>query len=467
MAPVVQSDLRVCDFLKPGVKAYLIGIGGIGMSGLAKVLRHLGLQVSGSDAKTNKETAELSKLGVQIYIGHDSAHIQRQDFIIYSSAISQKNPERREAVMRELPLFHRAEVLSALMNQAISIAVTGTHGKSTTSAMIAFLLSEAGVKPTCLVGARMLNFDSNVLLGDPKLLVAEVDESDRSQLFYRPDYAVLTNLEEDHLDTYQNFENLRSAFSEFIGGLKATGQLIYCGHDVYLKELSAQISSQTSYGLSKSFHYSADEVVLEGFSSRFLLYEKGKKIGNVSLNLPGKHNVLNALGAIATLRAFGVSWDAILKNLSGFKGVGRRLEIKLALTHLIVIDDYAHHPTEIEASLQSIRMLGKKVTAVFQPHRYSRTRYLAASFAKAFYQADRVVLTDIYGAGEENVDGVDVQDLYRMTKEKHPDVTFVPMKDLMEFLSSDANSEGVIAFLGAGDITEVADEFSKRFAHST
>ncbi len=467
MTLMVQNELKVQDFLKSGNSAYLIGIGGVGMSALAKVLKHLGLQVSGSDMRTSPETSELVKMGIPVNIGHDMTHVYRQNFVIYSSAVSMKNPERREAILRSIPLFHRAEVLSTLMNQAISIAVTGTHGKTTTSALISFLLSRSGVKPTCLVGGNVLNFGSNALLGDPHLMVAEVDESDKSHLFFHPDYAVLTNLEEDHLDVYQNLDNLKSAFREFAMNLKTTGRIIFSGHDEYLKEITAPIGNRIDYGLSRQFMYGAEEIDIEGFRTRFRLYEKGKQACQVSLIIPGTHNVQNALGAIAVLRAFGLPLEPLVKAVGEFRGVGRRLEIKLNIPKLLVIDDYAHHPTEIEASLRAIHSLGKPTTVVFQPHRYSRTRYLGASFSKAFYLADRLILTDIYSAGEDNLGDVDVRDLYKMVKEtNHPNVSIIAKDQIVDYLCQDSKLEGTVVFLGAGDITEVASEFAKRFESS-
>ncbi|MBI4388215.1 MAG: UDP-N-acetylmuramate--L-alanine ligase [Candidatus Omnitrophica bacterium] len=463
MTTTLLAELKIQDLLKPGHHAYFIGIGGIGMSGLARILKHLGLQVSGSDIKQDSETKALSEQGIQVDIGHDCTHIDQHDIVIYSSAVSVKNPERREAIMRSIPLFHRAEVLSVLMNQAISVAVTGTHGKTTTSSMIGFLMSHAGVQPTCLVGGHSLNFESNVLLGDPHLVVAEVDESDRSHLYYHPDFAVITNLEEDHLDVYQNIDNLKLSFQEFVTNLKTTGHLIYSGHDNYLKELSLQAGNRVSYGLSKTFDFGAEEIVLNGFKSQFHLYEKKKRVGVASLSVPGRHNVLNSVGAIAALRSFGLPLAPILKALPEFKGVRRRLEVKLNLPHLSVIDDYAHHPTEVEATIQAIRLLGRKVTVIFQPHRFSRTRYLGHLFSTAFYGADHVILTDIYAAGEENIYDADVKSLYDALKEKHPNVSFVPRSEVVEYLFHHSKPEGVIAFLGAGDITEAASEFTRRF----
>ncbi len=463
---LVQNEFKLQDFLKAGKRAYLIGVGGVGMSGLALTLKHLGLQVSGSDAKSNRFTSDLTRAGIPVSVGHDLTHVYNQDFVIYSSAVSVKNPERREAILRGVPLFHRAEVLSAIMNQAISVAVTGTHGKTTTSAMIGFLMMRSGLKPTCVVGGHVIDFEANVLLGDPHLIVAEVDESDKTQLFFQPDYTVLTNLEEDHLDTYQNMDNLKASFKDFVSHLKTTGHVIYSGHDDNLKEIVDEMPRRADFGFSRKFTYGAEDVALQGFGSRFVLYEKGERAGEVKLSVPGKHNILNALGAIAVLRQFGVSIQCILTALPDFRGVGRRLEIKHESERFLVIDDYAHHPTEVEASLQAIRTLKKPTTVIFQPHRYSRTKYLASAFAKAFYLADRLILTDIYGAGEENVDQIEVEDLYDMIKEtNHPNVSIVSKDKLLEHLCSDETLRGTVAFLGAGDITEIANEFAKRIAN--
>lgn len=464
MSQVELSELKIQDHIKAGRRVHFIGIGGIGMSGLAKALKHLGLEVSGSDLKAGREVRELEKLGVRVFLGHDMARVRDQDFVVYSSAVTMNNPERREAILRSIPLFHRAEILSVIMNQAISIAVTGTHGKTTTSALISFLMMKAGLNPTCFIGGMALNFGSNAFLGDEHLVVAEVDESDKSHLLYRPDYTVLTNLEEDHLDTYQNIDNLKAAFREFVSNIKSTGRVVYSGHDENLKEIITGIPNAIAYGLSKKFVFGAENITNEGFKTKFTLYEKGKQAADVALTIPGTHNVLNSLGAIAILRAFGLPLDVLAKSISEFRGVGRRLEIKLDIPQLMVIDDYAHHPTEVEASLRAIRSLGKKTTVIFQPHRYSRTKYLGASFSKAFHLADRLILTDIYGAGEDNSEEVSVKDLYQLVKESnHPDVQMVAKDQIINHLIQDTDLSGAVVFLGAGDITEVANEFARRF----
>ena len=454
-------------YVQAGRRVHFIGIGGVGMSGLAKVLKHWGLVVSGSDLKQNQFTKDLVASGIDVKVGHEAAHIEGADFAVYSSAIAADNTEKKHALLREIPCFHRAELLSSLMNRGVSIGITGTHGKTTTSALISFLLSQAGLQPTCLVGGNILNFGSNVLLGDPHFMVSEVDESDRTHLYYQPDFTVLTNLEEDHMDVYGTFGQLKASFREFVDKLKVTGHVIYCAHDSHLSELTKVVPQRVDYGFSKDFHFGADEIVLEGFRSRFRLHEAGKPIGQVSLILPGAHNILNALGAIAALRTFGLSYDVLLGALPKFRGAGRRLEVKLDQKGLLVIDDYAHHPTEVTASLNAIHTLGKRTTVVFQPHRYSRTQYLGELFSKAFDHADRLILTDIYSANEDNPNHVDVNQLYQLIKNAgHPNVQVIAKNQIIDYLLQDPVQDGVIAFLGAGDIGEVAGEFAARFQHA-
>jgi len=467
MTQTKQATRDVQEFLQPGKRAHLIGVGGVGMSALAKVLRHMGLAVSGSDVKAGRVASELTNVGIQIFNGHDSHNVSNCDFIIYSSAIRVDNPERRQALISGIPSFHRAEILSNVMNRGISIGVTGTHGKTSTSAFISFLLQASGLKPTCLVGGTILNFGSNTLLGDPNLFVSEVDESDKSHLNFKPDFAVLTNLEEDHMDVYQDFSHLKAAFSQFVENIQNTGHVIFSGHDAILKEITNITTRKTDYGLSRHYGFGAEEITLNGFQSRFRLYEKGEFISTVSLTVPGTHNVLNALAAIATLRTFGIPFRNFESSLPKFRGAGRRLEVKLEHHGWTVIDDYAHHPTEVIASLKAIRTLGKPTTVVFQLHRFSRMQYLGESFSKAFHHADRLILTDIYSANEENTRGVDINDLYEMVKGAgHPNVCVIAKDQLIEHLLQDSASEGVVAFLGAGDIGEVACEFADRLRHS-
>lgn len=458
----MRKDLS--EFLVPGKKVFFIGVGGVGMSALAQILKSRGLEVAGSDAKASKMTCRLQEAGIKVFIGHQAVNVDGMDLIVNSSAITRENPEMLRAEEFKIPVFHRAEVLSYLMNNAISIAVTGTHGKTTCSAFVSFLVRAAGYKPSCLVGGDIRNFKSNVVVGDSHLFVAEVDESDRSQLFYEPDFALLTNLEAEHLDIYKDLADLKQSFREFVYQVKKTGSVVYCMDDPNLKEIVSQVgdaASTVSYGFSPTADYTAKDVVLNGFSSTYTLVEQGKTIGEVNLSIPGRHNVLNSLGVIAVLRRFGLGFDQMIPHLREFNGAGRRLEIKLKRDGLVVIDDYAHHPTEVRASLEAIRELGMFTTAVFQPHRFSRTLFLAKDFSSAFRYADRVIITDIYSAGEKNSNQVAGDLIYQAVKSSgHPDVQLVHRPDVIQYLTQHRMDNEAIAFLGAGDISELAEEFS-------
>ena len=451
--------------LEPGKKAFFIGIGGVGMSGLARILAARGLEVSGSDVKRTKNVAKLEAEGIRVSIGHNMSFEERPDCVIFSSAISKSNPDYKQAETLGIPLYHRAEVLSFLMNQVISLAVTGAHGKTTSSAFASFLMTQAGFKPSCLVGGEILNYGSNAIIGNPHLFVAEVDESDRSQLHFSPDLALITNLDAEHLDVYKDIHDIKDSFRRFIHQVKTTGKIIYCWEDPHLREIVSETPANTvSYGFGSESDFRAEEICLEGFSSRYVLFEHGKKMDEVLLKIPGMHNVLNSLGVIALLRSFGARCDQFLKFTSEFRGAARRFEVKLNRPDLLVIDDYAHHPTEVSATLKAVRNMGRKTTAVFQPHRFSRTFHLAKAFSRAFESADRVLLTDIYSAGEENPDQVSVNLIYdEVKKGGHPDVQVVGRHSIIDFLISRHEGEETVAFLGAGDIGEVADEFAGRF----
>ncbi len=447
-------------------RVFLIGIGGVGMSGLARVLAAYGLEVSGSDAKQGRTTTRLVAEGIQVVSGHGTALVDRADLVIYSSAILKTNPDFIKAQNLGIPIYHRAEVLSFLMNRVISIAITGAHGKTTSSAFISFLMTQAGLRPSCLVGGEILNYGSNAIIGDPNLFVAEVDESDRSQLHFSPDFALITNLDSEHLDVYQDITDIKNSFRRFVEQVKTAGRVVYCLDDAHLKEImsEAPTGAAVSYGIVNHGDFYAKDIVLEGFASKYTLVERGEKINEVCLSIPGVHNILNSLGVVALLRSFGLRYEQFLKFMNDFKGAGRRLEVKLNRRDLLVIDDYAHHPTEVNATLRAIRGLGKKTTAVFQPHRFSRTLHLANEFSQAFHSADRVILTDIYGAGEDNPNQVDVHLIYEVVKKGgHPDVRVVRRSEIIDFLMAHREGDEAIAFLGAGDIGEIADEFASRF----
>ena len=462
----VRTEL--IDLLSPGKKVFLIGIGGVGMSALARILLSRGLQVSGSDTKRGRMVKRLEEEGIHVLTAHGSSFDERPDWVIYSSAIGKHNPDVTNAVSLGIPMYHRAEVLSFLMNRVISLAITGAHGKTTSAAFTSFLMTQAGLKPTCLVGGEILNFGSNVLMGDPHLFVAEVDESDRTQLHFSPDFALITNLDAEHLDVYRDLTDIKDSFRRFIDQVKTAGRVVYCLDDPHLREITSERpAGAVSFGLSAASDFHARDINLNGFHSNYVLYERGERIEQIQLSIPGIHNVVNSLGVVALLRSFGLRYDQFLRFISEFRGAGRRLEVKLNRKDLLVIDDYAHHPTEVRATLQALQGLGRKTTAIFQPHRFSRTAHLAQEFSQVFRCADRVLLTDIYGAGEENPNQINVRLIYDAVKESgHPDVRMIGRHEIIDFLVAHLDGEGTIAFLGAGDIGEIADDFASRFEDS-
>ncbi len=454
------------DLIGDSRKAYFIGIGGVGMSALARVLKHRGLEVVGSDSKESRTTRELTASGIPVFIGQQQIEFGNSDLVIYSSAIHPEHLELKTARARGLKVHHRAEILSSLFNQAkTSVAITGTHGKTTTTSMISFVLSELGKSPTCLVGGNVLNLGTNTLLGNQELWVSEVDESDQSHELYAPSYTVLTNLEEDHLDHYRDLEDIHSSFARFLANARNPGLIVYSEEDPALRRLVISSGKpHLSFGFSSSADFSAQNIERSFFGSEFDLYETGVYAARMSLSVPGLHNIANALAAIAILMQLGLAPEEIREPLSRFRGAGRRLEIKWESADLVVIDDYAHHPTEVQASLKALNGTGRHVTAIFQPHRFSRTQHFFKQFGRAFEAADEVILTDIYSAGEKNTENIGVDLIYRQVVESgHPSVQIVAKEKIIDHLLNRSQLNGIVAFLGAGDIGEIADEFANRF----
>jgi UDP-N-acetylmuramate--alanine ligase len=445
--------------------AYLIGIGGVGMSALARVLKHQGLEVSGSDSKESRTTRELESSGIGVAIGQYKIGFEDADLIIYSSAIRPDHIELSAAREMGRKVLHRAEVLSSLLNKArTSVAVTGTHGKTTTSSMISFVLSQLGKNPTCLVGGDVMNLGTNTVLGNPDLWISEVDESDKTHEMYAPNYAIVTNLEEDHIDNYKDLEELKSSFSRFLENTRDPGLVIYSEDDATLRTLvQSSGKPRLSFGFAPSADFSAQNIEINHFGSEFDLFEVGFFVRRMKLCVPGLHNVANALAAITAMFQLGIDADEIAPLLQQFKGARRRLEVKWQSGDIVVIDDYAHHPTEVRASIRALRALGKRLTVIFQPHRYSRTLYFFKEFASAFEEADELILTDIYGAGEANTENITVNCIYdEMMKLGHPNVQVISKSKIVDSLLNRPSSKGVIAFIGAGDIGELADEFANR-----
>lgn len=450
--------------------AYLIGIGGVGMSALARVLKHMGLEVSGSDSKENHTTRQLAIEGIRVFIGQKEVSFADADLIIYSSAIHPEHIEFKAAKTLGRRICHRAEILSSLLNQAkTSVAITGTHGKTTTSSMISFVLSSLGKNPMCLVGGDVLNLGTNTVLGDPDLWVSEVDESDKTHELYAPNYTIVTNLEVDHIDHYKDLDDLKRSFVKFLGQTRDPGMIIYYEDDVALREVvTGSGKPAQSFGFSITADISAQNVRMNDFGSEFDLFEYGFYAGRIRLSVPGVHNVANAMAAIAVLLQLGMDLDSIAAAILHFRGAKRRLEIKCQTKDCTVIDDYAHHPTEVRASIRALRAMGKKITVVFQPHRFSRTQYFFKQFGQAFDGADELILTEIYGAGEANVDNISVDCIYNeVIAAGHQHVKVLEKRRIMEYLLQESQTDRIVAFLGAGDIGEIADEFANRFKSPT
>lgn len=450
--------------------AYFIGIGGVGMSGLARALKHRGIRVSGSDSRESRSTRDLEASGISVHIGQSTVGFGDADLIVYSSAIRPEHIELKAAREKGRRIQHRAEILSSLLNQAAtSIAVTGTHGKTTTSSMIAFVLSELGKNPTCLVGGDVMNLGTNTILGDSNLWVSEVDESDKTHELYAPSYTIITNLEEDHIDNYKDLNDLKNSFLKFFANARNPGLLIYSQDDPVLREVVKMSGKpHVSFGVSENADFTAQNIKMNDFGSEFEMVECGMYATRFKLSVPGIHNVSNALAAVVALMQLGIDPQEVAQALVRFSGARRRLEIKWQSANMVVIDDYAHHPTEVRASIRALRALGKRLTVVFQPHRFSRTQYFFRQFGSAFDEADELILTDIYGAGEANPENISVECIFEEVRNAgHANVQMIGKQKIVEYLMNRPQKSGIVAFVGAGDIGELADEFANRYKNLT
>ncbi len=460
-----KEELFLASLFQSPQNIYFIGIGGVGMSAIAKVLIHLGHRVVGSDEKQSVHLDSLIEMGASITLNPVRPDLGKIDLVVFSSAIRKTHPEIMEAHSQGVPLFHRAQILSYIMNSKSCIGIAGTHGKTTTSAMTSYLMTELGVDPTCLVGGKILNVGDNVIFGNKNLFVAELDESDGSHELYKPSHLILTNLEEEHMDHYNSLEELIVSFETLVSNVSKTGQIIYCGEDQNLTQIVSRLNVEAvSYGLDSRYDFYAKDILYDGFHSSYHLYHKSKFLTKICLSVPGQHNVLNSMASIALLQQLGYSAEKIAEVMKKFVGTGRRLEIKYNSGDMLVVDDYAHHPTEVGASLNALKQTGsKRMCVVFQPHRFSRMKHFLEEFGSSFSLAERVILTDVYSAGEsvEKKQGVEV--LYDSIKAtNHPDVRVLSRNHVLDFLEEGLNQFDVVAFLGAGDIGELANDFSQR-----
>lgn len=457
-------------------RIHFVGIGGAGMSGIAEVLLNLGYRISGSDLNTTNTTERLTTLGATVYRGHDAAHVRGVDVVVTSSAVNAENPEVRAARAARLPVVPRAEMLAELMRFRSGIAVAGTHGKTTTTSLLASLLAEGGLDPTFVIGGRLNRFGSHARLGSGRYLVAEADESDASFLHLKPVMAVVTNIDNDHLVAYGgDFEQLKSTFVEFLHHLPFYGLAVLCLDDPVVRQILERVSRPVlTYGIEWPADVQATDVVHEAGTTCFNLHLPGRPALPVRLNLPGRHNVLNSLAAAAIAHETGVSDEAIQGGLSNFEGIGRRLqsygELELGTRRVLFVDDYGHHPREIVASLSALRAAwsDRRLVVAFQPHRYTRTHDLFDAFVDVLGEPEVLLLTDVYSAGESPIAGADSASLARAISVRHGrhPILVPSAADLANALADVLRDGDLLVTLGAGNIGSVAAQLPARLTEA-
>ncbi len=444
----------------------MVGVGGTGMNGIAEVLLNMDYKISGTDIAETEVTQRLARLGARIAIGHKAEYIEGADVVVVSTAIKEDNVEVEEARRRKIPVIPRAEMLAELMRMKYGIAVAGSHGKTSTTSMIAQVLESAGYDPTIVVGGRLNTVGAHGKLGQGDFIVAEADESDRSFLYLSPFIAVLTNLDNEHLDQYQTLEEIKTTFINFAVKVPFYCPVILCLDDSNLQTLIPKLYRRIiTYGFSTQADIFARDKQFERFSSTSTLYWKGKKFGKLKLNVPGTHNIYNVMAAVAVGLDLDISPKTILEGLESYSGAGRRFELKAKVNDFMIIEDYAHHPTEIKATLEAAKKgWPRRVVAVFQPHRYSRLSLLMKSFATSFNQADVLITTEIYPAGETPIAGISGKALYEEIEQfGHKNVYFEPeMKKIASLLVKVVQPKDMIVVMGAGNIYTIIPEIIKK-----
>ncbi|MDF2635713.1 MAG: UDP-N-acetylmuramate--L-alanine ligase [Pelosinus sp.] len=449
--------------LKDIKRIHFIGIGGAGMSAIAKVLLQMGYIVSGSDLAKSETTNKLEKMGAHIFLGHSGENIQDSQAIVISTAIPETNPEVKLAKEKKLPIFHRADIVAYLMLQYKGIAVAGAHGKTTTTSMIAVMLEHAGIDPTVIIGGEVDYLNGNAKLGSGQYLVAEADESDGSFLKFSPHIAVVTNIENDHMDFYKTMENILHTFKKFLHKLPVnTGVGILCFDNAHIRDLVSEVDRPyISYGIDHNAQYMARNLQTQGAITTYDVYHEEELLGSIKINVPGRHNVANSLATVVVGLNIGLTFMEIAEGLSHFQGAKRRFQTKARINGVWVIDDYAHHPTEIMTTLLAARQTEpKRLICVFQPHRYSRTAFLRNEFGCAFKPSDILVLTDVYAAGETPIPGITgevlKEEVERQTNEK---VIYIADKDkIARYLSEIVEPGDLVITMGAGNVYRVGEE---------
>ena len=454
---------------------HFVGIGGIGMSGIAELVANLGYLVSGSDQRRSDVTDRLQRLGVRISEGHAAEHVGEADVVVFSSAVRPDNPEILEAHRRRIPVIPRAEMLAELMRLRTGIVIGGAHGKTTTTSMIALVLERAGLDPTAVIGGKLSAFGSNARLGRGQFMVAEADESDRSFLRLTPTIAVVTNIDHEHLEAYRDFEDLCQAFVDFANKVPFYGAVVACADDAHVRRLLPRLTRRViTYGMDiETAHLRARNLRREGEwwsctvepgpglkDAAGLADEPPSPLIDLRLRIPGRHNLLNALAAVAVGLELGIDLAKVTSALAEFRGADRRFQTRGEARGVLVVDDYGHHPTEIAAVLEAARSLGRRIVVAFQPHRYTRTARLMADFGPALASADAVVLTDIYAASEEPIPGVTAEALFEAVRRDVPGrVRLVKrLEDVAPAVADIARPGDLVLTLGAGSISAVADQ---------
>ena len=445
---------------------HFVGIGGIGMSGIAELLLNLEFQITGSDINQSQNVERLEAIGINISLNHSADNIKNADVVVYSSAVKKDNLELIAAHNNNIPVIRRAEMLAELINlKQTSIAVGGTHGKTTTSSMIGMVLEESGYDPTLVVGGLVTNLNSNVKLGSGDIIVVEADEYDRSFLALNPTIAIVTNLEMEHTDCYSDFEELETAFLQYCNSVPFYGEVILCADSPSLMKISQKIKKPVvTYGTSLSSDFRAINISYKAGKSIYTLIHKGKDLGQVKINAPGNHNVLNSLSAMALGIELNISFEKLKNGINNYKGVRRRFDIKENNSEIMVVDDYAHHPTEVNATINAAKSgWGKKIVTVFQPHLFTRTRDFYKEFAESLFHSNYIIITDIYPAREEPIKGISSQliiDELELLGHKNT-IYLRSLSELNDTLDRLRLNNHMVITMGAGDIWRFNEKYNE------
>ncbi len=454
-------------FAVSGTRIHFVGIGGIGMSGIAEVLLTLGYRVSGTDLKESESTRRLVSLGADVKYGHSAEHLGACEVVVISSAVKSTNPEVVAARERGVPVIPRAEMLAELMRLKYGIAIAGSHGKTTTTSLVATVLRHAGLDPTAVIGGKLPSLGSNARLGQGEYLVAEADESDGSFMKLSPSLAVVTNIDPEHLDHYGSLEALKATFLDFINKVPFYGLAVLCIDAPNVQSLLPFVDKRyVTYGFATLATYRAVDLRFDGVETSFTAVARGKELGRVTLPMPGKHNVLNALAVLAVIDFLGVAFDKYAEALQSFTGVGRRFTVRGTARGVMVVDDYGHHPAEVRATLEGARAgyKDRRIVVAFQPHRYTRTRDLLSDFACAFNEADLVYVCDVYAAGEDPIPSATSERLVEeMRASGHPRARWVGKRsELATVIGPELREGDIVITLGAGDVWQTGEEILKQ-----